>query len=82
MEVKGFPQDFQKGVKMVQDERYIWIEEAVRRYGRSRDWFSRKIREGKLRRHGAGDERKVYLECQQVEQLLAIHPVEDESKQS
>lgn len=61
---------------MDSEERYIWIEEAVRVYGRSRDWFNRKIRGGRLRRYGMPDGLRVYLDREEIEAQLVIRPID------
>ncbi len=62
---------------MEASERYIWVEDAVREYHRSRDWFVRRLRSGDLRRYGAVGDKRIYLDRAAITALLVIRPVDN-----
>jgi len=51
-------------------EDFIWIEDAVREYSRSRDWLYRQLREGKLKGYNFPGDRKVYLSRKELDDYL------------
>ncbi len=66
---------------MMATQPYVWIEEAVREYKRSRDWFNRRLADGRLRRFVSGDDRRVYLSRQEIETILAIRLADEDRDQ-
>lgn len=48
----------------------IWIQEAEDTYKRSREWFMKQIQLKKLRRVTIAGDRKVYLLCNEIAELL------------
>ena len=47
----------------------IWITEAMVLYHRSRDWFNRRMQQGRLQRIGLPGDAKVYLLRAEVERV-------------
>jgi len=54
----------------VKPQELIWIAEAERIFNKSREWFIKQIKLGKLREIKIEGDRKVYLLRSEVEQLL------------
>ncbi|MGH2516761.1 MAG: hypothetical protein ACRDHP_14000 [Ktedonobacterales bacterium] len=48
----------------------IWITEAMVTYRRSRDWFTRRIQQGRLQRIGLPGESQAYLLRAELERVL------------
>ena len=55
---------------MVEVSDLIWIVDAESKYNRSREWFLKQIKLGKLHKTKIEGDRKVYLLLTEVEQLL------------
>ncbi|HLZ62722.1 MAG TPA: hypothetical protein VKR06_37725 [Ktedonosporobacter sp.] len=55
---------------MLDPNNLIWIVEAEEKYNRSREWFLKQIKLGKLRRTKIEGDRKVYLLRTEIEKLL------------
>lgn len=62
-------------MQMVADD-YISLEDAIRVFGRSREWLYQQIRAGKLRRFSAPGDRRIYLSRKQLTEYLRIRPVD------
>jgi hypothetical protein len=55
---------------MVEMNNLIWIVDAEREFNRSREWFLKQIKLGKLHRTKIAGDRKVYLLRDEITQLL------------
>jgi hypothetical protein len=55
---------------MVELHNLIWIVDAEREFNRSREWFLKQIKLGKLHRTKIAGDRKVYLLRDEIVQLL------------
>lgn len=51
----------------------IWIVEAETEFNRSREWFLKQVKLGKLHRTKIEGDRKVYLLRSEIERLLQPH---------
>lgn len=58
---------------MVDPQDLIWIVDAENTFNRSREWFLKQIKLGKLRRTKIEGDRKVYLLRSEIERLLQPH---------
>jgi hypothetical protein len=47
-----------------------WIEDAARRFHRSRDWLEKQIKEGKLREYRIAGDRRKYVSKRAIQKLL------------
>jgi excisionase family DNA binding protein len=56
------------------DEEFLAIEEAARRYGRSRDTLDRLAKAGLLRKHRSPGDKRVYLKIAELERVLRPKP--------
>lgn len=62
---------------MIEASDLIWIVEAEEKYNRSREWFLKQIKLGKLHRTKIEGDRKVYLLRSEIELFLQPHIVTD-----
>lgn len=51
----------------------IWIQEAMRRYGRSRPWFDERLNDGRLGAYSLEGTKRLYLSRREIERRL-LHP--------
>ncbi len=56
----------------------IWVEEARFKYGHSRDWYMRRINDGRLRAVYLPGSIRVYLVREEIERYLQEHAKEQE----
>ena len=54
----------------------IWVEEARFKYGHSRDWYMRRINDGRLRAVYLPGSIRVYLVREELERYLQEHTKE------
>ena len=55
---------------------YVWIQEAVKEYRRSRAWLDEQVRGGKLTVAKFTGDRRVYLRHSELKAMLA-EPIEE-----
>jgi excisionase family DNA binding protein len=59
------------------EDEFLAIEEAAKRYGRSRDTLDRLARAGRLKKHKAAGDKRVYLRIAELDQVLRPQPMDD-----
>ncbi len=52
------------------EDQFLPIEDAARRYSRSRDTLDRLVKRGLLRKHRAPGDKRVYLEIAELEREI------------
>ena len=55
---------------------YVWVQDAVEEYKRSRAWLDQQLREGRLSYAKFEGDRRVYLRRAELEQMLG-KPIEE-----
>jgi hypothetical protein len=63
---------------MPDDKDLIWVEEARFVYNHSRDWFMRRVEDGRLRKVLVPGTTRVYLVKSELEQYMQEHGKERE----
>lgn len=60
---------------------YIWIQDAVRIFSRSREWIYQQVRAGKLHSYTAPGDRRIYLDREELTRFLQLRPMSGEEEQ-
>lgn len=55
---------------MTDNNDMIWVEDAARQYGRSREWLMSEVKEGNLNKYEIKGDRKVYLSRTELDKLF------------
>ena len=55
---------------MTELHKFIWIVDAEKEFDRSREWFLKQVKLGKLHKVGISGDRKVYLVRSEIVELL------------